>query len=99
MAKLNHQQMVADLMVVSEHGVLAEAFVVEAIRFYSKTVSEHEITAREREFGVINPDVWKAIADDNLKRLEANFEQQDPEAGTKDTVVVGDSVSISISGP
>lgn len=65
-------EMVADLMAVSPYGALAEAFIVEAIRYYSEQVAKQ--TPEENPSALISPVAWHGIAVDIQQRLKENYE-------------------------
>jgi hypothetical protein len=69
-----NEEFVADLMRYSPRGVLGQVFVVEAIRFYAEQVVAQ---GPQESDGVqfIDPKAWYDIAQDVLKRVKKNYEE------------------------
>lgn len=68
----SNEAMVLDLMRVSPYGSLGQAFIIEAIRYYSDAVAASE--PEDKPGAIINPLAWKGIAEDVKARLAANYE-------------------------
>lgn len=63
---LGNRELIND---IASSGILAEAFIIEAIGHYSETILAMPI----EQFGVsplINPTLWKDIASEALNRIE-----------------------------
>lgn len=74
LAKSN-AELVKEIMNHSEHGVVAEAFVIEAIRYYSEGVVKSKPNASSSADSFISQELWISIAEDALSRLKENYEQ------------------------
>ncbi len=73
MSKSN-SQFVVELMEDSPSGVIAEVFVIEALRFYSDIISKSNIEDSEKT-PVINPRSWKEVAEEFKEKLKKRFEE------------------------
>jgi hypothetical protein len=72
MSKSN-SQFVVELMENSPSGIVAEVFVIEAIRFYSDIISKSSIENTDKT-PVINPRAWKEVAEEFKEKLKKRFE-------------------------
>jgi hypothetical protein len=55
----------------SKYGDLCQSFIIEAIRYYSKMVSES--TPKDNPNAIINPIIWHGIATDIYSRLAEQY--------------------------
>lgn len=77
MRKLNNEEFVAELMKFSPKGALGQIFVIEAIRYYSeRVVAQGMPDSDPSQF--INPKDWYSVACDVKRRLEVNYESDNP---------------------
>lgn len=74
LAKSN-EQLVKEIMQHPEHGVVAEAFIIEAIRYYSEGVVKSKPNSKSSADSFISQELWISIAEDALERLKENYEQ------------------------
>jgi hypothetical protein len=70
--RLTNEEFVSKLMSFSAYGALTQAFVIEAIRYYSEKVSSTPEPQDDKE-AVINPVIWHKIAVDINKALEEQY--------------------------
>jgi len=69
-----NEEFVVELMNFSPYGVLCQAFIIEAIRYYADQVSSTpEPTDDTSQF--ISPKAWHGIAVDITKRMKDRYEQ------------------------
>lgn len=68
--RLTNQAFVRDVMVRSEFGVLAEAFVIEAIRRYAVECAKADPAAVDSPF--LSGEAWVGVA----KEIEAKVKEQ-----------------------
>jgi hypothetical protein len=64
-------QFVLDLMTLSKHGALSQAFVIEALASYSKLVLNSSNS--DDSSLVINNKMWKAIAKEIEEKITAKY--------------------------
>lgn len=62
-------EFVTRLMEWSKHGPLAQVFVITAIEKYAETVAD----SPPIEHGLINGELWKAIAQEFKTELDAKY--------------------------
>lgn len=73
---------VRELMEESPHGSLGEAFIIEAIRYYSGAIATSP-PAPDDAKSFINPKTWQEIAKDVDQRMKERYESGSSEAKTE----------------
>jgi hypothetical protein len=68
-----NEEFVVDLMNYSKYGGLVQAFVIEALRYYSEQIAES--VPKEDSKSFIDPIVWHGIAVDVLDQLKERYEK------------------------
>ena len=81
--KMSNEMLVRDLMNYSDHGVLAQVFVVEAIRHYAAAIVSKNRPKEDNE-SFIDPAQWWDIAADTLNRIEENFNAPSAQEASND---------------
>ena len=72
----SNEDFVVDLMNFSPFGGMAQVFIMEAIRFYSKIVSETLVDSNIPDHGIISKKLWNEVAKDiHQKVSERNKEE------------------------
>ena len=66
---------VRDLMEVSPYGALGEAFIIEAIRYYSGAIAATPPAPDDPE-KFINPKTWQEVAIDVKRRMDERYESR-----------------------
>lgn len=78
-----NEEFILDLINYSKHGALAQVFVIEAIRFYSKMVAESTPSEDKDKLSFISPQAWHDVGEDvynqwkNKYEVKVNNEQPD----------------------
>ena len=62
-------QLVTDLMTYSQHGVLMQAFIIEAIAKYAELTKEALSKPSWAPSSFISPETWVACADEALDAI------------------------------
>lgn len=65
-------EFIADVMDYSRFGPMAQLFVLEAVRRYAEQCAKAPASALES--GLINGELWKAVAKDILRQCEEHFD-------------------------
>ena len=65
---ITNEELVSTIMTTSQAGVLKQAFVIEALRNYSKMVLEDTEVWGSRS--IISQDAWKQCAKECLETIE-----------------------------
>lgn len=74
MARKTNVQAVKSMMEYSNHGALAQVFIMTAIQKYAETVlkaTPEQLASLEKSF--INPDVWQSVAKEVKQKLDDHF--------------------------
>ncbi len=71
--KKTNQQCIKDIMTYSNHGALAEIFVLEAIRRYAEAVSKKDFPAEGQQQGFTDWTNWKALGEEIHKKIEEHL--------------------------
>jgi hypothetical protein len=69
--RLTNEMLVRDLIGYPSHGMLGQAFIVEAIRHYADTIAANPAPLEDGN-GVVSAKVWHAIATDVSTRIKEN---------------------------
>lgn len=72
--RLSNENFVSLLMSNSEHGALAQVFVVEAIRCYSEMIVSNPVP--EDDTSIISGKAWNALANEIHEKVKKRFEVQ-----------------------
>jgi hypothetical protein len=71
--RLSNIDRVHHMMNFSKHGGMTQAFIMEAIRFYSDLHSKVEIAEDDPDDGIISKHLWKNIAIDVNKQINEHL--------------------------
>ena len=67
-----NEEFVSELMCYSRYGPLTQAFIIEAIRYYSEIVSKNDVESNPN--AIIDPKLWQMIAEDVHQQMVKNYE-------------------------
>ena len=68
--KMTNEQFIVNLMNFHPSGALIQAYVIEALRFYSKMVGRQDpVNFKDQEKQFIDPKAWRAIGIDVYKQV------------------------------
>lgn len=77
----NNIELVASMMEFSDHGPLAQMFIVDAIRKLSEAVASkpiEELREQMKENGFISAEAWQGVAIEIKEKMEKFYNRHQP---------------------